>query len=474
MKSKGAATSAKQPLLPQSTQNSQTETFATVFPPLLFLPRGTVLLCLLVSAYSIWKLATDWKELLVPVGLTQKDFVIYVSIPVVSIVFTYVHIWAALYLTFYPISFFGCLQIPGTNVGLGWQGIIPHKAEKMSRLSVRLISQKVLSVHQMFKKVDAGLVAKELKPVIARLIPYIVDLSAEEEHLNRWRFLPQRSKRSYTSKAIQNLGQVVEGIMAEMTETLEEVFDLEEMVVTALTSNPALLNHIFISAGYRELELIRDNGARMGGIFGILQVALWKYYSQSWTLPVFGGIVGLITNWVALKVIFAPVEPIKLGTFVIQGLFLRRQAEVSAMYGKLVARHVLSSQNIMRSLLTGTKSDKFYELIQNHVNKACNRAVGNVKPLVVITGRQRFRSFKRRIADNVSASLEVALPSLEGYMNDAMQLETHLTDEMRKMCPKDFEQLLHPVFEEDEWKLLLMGGVLGVLVGFCQWHVLGK
>jgi len=33
--------------------------------------------------------------------------------------------------------------------------------------------------------------------------------------------------------------------------------------------------------------------------------------------------------------------------------------------------------------------------------------------------------------------------------------------------------LLHPVFEEDEWKLVLMGGVLGVIIGFAQIELLG-
>jgi hypothetical protein len=28
---------------------------------------------------------------------------------------------------------------------------------------------------------------------------------------------------------------------------------------------------------------------------------------------------------------------------------------------------------------------------------------------------------------------------------------------------------LHPVFEEDEWKLVLVGGVLGIVLGVLQW-----
>ena len=34
--------------------------------------------------------------------------------------------------------------------------------------------------------------------------------------------------------------------------------------------------------------------------------------------------------------------------------------------------------------------------------------------------------------------------------------------------PKDFEGVLHPVFQEDEIKLIAVGGLLGMGVGFLQ------
>ena len=37
----------------------------------------------------------------------------------------------------------------------------------------------------------------------------------------------------------------------------------------------------------------------------------------------------------------------------------------------------------------------------------------------------------------------------------------------------EFERLLHPVFEEDEFKLIIIGGLLGVAVGFGQYYGLG-
>jgi len=52
-------------------------------------------------------------------------------------------------------------------------------------------------------------------------------------------------------------------------------------------------------------------------------------------------IVGLLTNWIALKCIFEPVDPYYLfGRFKIQGLFLQRQAEVSGEFSDHLATKV--------------------------------------------------------------------------------------------------------------------------------------
>merc|ERR1719473_1705986 len=39
---------------------------------------------------------------------------------------------------------------------------------------------------------------------------------------------------------------------------------------------------------------------------------------------------------------------------------------------------------------------------------------------------------------------------------------------MSKMSPQQFERVLHPIFEEDELTLILVGGFLGALAGFAQ------
>jgi len=50
----------------------------------------------------------------------------------------------------------------------------------------------------------------------------------------------------------------------------------------------------------------------------------------------------------------------------------------------------------------------------------------------------------------------------------SLGLEQKLAAAMRKMKSAKFERVLHPIFEEDEMTLIVVGGVLGGIAGYAQ------
>ena len=49
-----------------------------------------------------------------------------------------------------------------------------------------------------------------------------------------------------------------------------------------------------------------------------VQALVYFFYKGVWVLPVAGFLVGYGTNWVALKLIFEPAHPRRLGCFTLQ------------------------------------------------------------------------------------------------------------------------------------------------------------
>jgi len=452
--------------------------YETGFPPVIFMPGWrlwfSIALLAIFMAITLVYLPSESQD---NGPISQLMFLKYISIPIVSTLFTYVHIWAALWMTFYPLKYVGTLQIPETNCGcIGWQGIVPSKVRHMARTSVKLMTTRLLTVEQVFEALDPQLVADALDGSLKETLPKILDEVAEIEEPELWKRLPTAVKTELIHKAREDSSQVIAQLMHEIKTDIASVFDLTHMVENAFVSEPELLNHMFIKCGYNELVFIRNCGAYFGAGVGVFQMMLWYFCSQGWMLPAFGLVVGLLSNWIALKVIFCPVEPIPLfnGRIVIQGLFLKRQEAVSVEYSKIVAEHILAAQYLIPAIITGPKSEKLFDIVREHVHKAVDQYIGPLKPIVhAIKGREKHEQSKAAFGERLLAHLPETVMHVEGYMNVAMDLENILREKMCKLPASDFEQLLHPVFQEDEWKLILMGGVLGVIVGCAQWHFLG-
>merc|ERR1740138_2043687 len=68
------------------------------------------------------------------------------------------------------------------------------------------------------------------------------------------------------------------------------------------------------------------------------------------------------------------------------------------------------------------------------------------------------------IKANVVREILLELPNhsaeIEKYMDGQFDLYNTMSYRLSHLPPSDFEGMLHPVFQEDEWMVLLLGGVL--------------
>ena len=184
----------------------------------------------------------------------------------------------------------------------------------------------------------------------------------------------------------------------------------------------------------------------------------------------FGLIVGCATNYLALKIIFEPVEPIRIcGCYTLQGLFLKRQKEISAVYGKITATEVLSARNIIKEMLEGPNSPTLKAMIRRHLTQGCEDFIGAaVRPIVRSFVGEAMDKMRDEAVDEIMSDLRNTMVHLEEYTQEALDMERTMSERMGALPARQFERLLHPVFEEDEWKLIVMGGVLGVAIGALQ------
>ena len=56
----------------------------------------------------------------------------------------------------------------------------------------------------------------------------------------------------------------------------------------------------------------------------------------------------------------------------------------------------------------------------------------------------------------------------EKYTAEALDVENTMREKMQQLTPDQFERLIRPAFEQDEWILIIVGALLGLGVGIFQ------
>lgn len=388
------------------------------------------------------------------------------SIPLISAIVGWCTNFLALKMMFYPIEFIGFKPF------FGWQGLIPAKRQEMAEIEVELVLGKLLSVQELGSRIDSKELTKAIRRRLKQVLRRIVNDAMRESAPQLWAALPVQGKNLLYARVEADMPNVIHNMVKDFKDNIEEIVDIKELVVGKLVESPELINEIFLKSGEKEYPFIERSGFWFGLLFGLPTMAVWMYLPQWWVLPVGGLIVGYLTNWIALKVIFEPKHPIKFMGFTIQGMFLKRQNEVSRVYADIIESKLITSENIIEIALNGSGSGQLLELIELHVNDAVERYVAIVQPYFALgIGAESYYKMKDLATTRLFEDSGKYLPYAYAYTDKAMRIGDDLCERMKALSPEEFEGVLRPAYEADEWKLILTGALLGMGAGFLQLYL---
>ena len=406
-----------------------------------------------------------WPQIVADV---QENWMLYAAMPLVAATIGYVTKIVAIKMMFQPIEFLGIKPI------FGWQGIVPRKAAIMAGIACDTMTSKLIKPSDIFDRLDPERIAQEIEKPLLAAVEEITREVAGRYAPGLWESAPEAVKKLIVQRIKSEAPEIVKAVMYDIKNNIDSVFDLKDMVVSNLLKDKALLNRIFLEAGAGEFRFIRNSGIYFGFLIGCVQAVVWAGTQNIWVMPLFGGFTGWFTDWLALKMVFNPKHPTRyLGIFEWQGLFLKRRKEVAAEYGRLIAKEIITPDRIIDAILRGPLSDRMFGMVQKQVQRLVDEQAGLAKPIVVFAvGSRQYQEMKRVIAEKVMERLPEAMKSMEAYAADAIDIENTLVSRMQELTPEQFEGLLRPAFEQDEWILIAVGAALGFIVGEFQVQVM--
>jgi len=189
-------------------------------------------------------------------------------------------------------------------------------------------------------------------------------------------------------------------------------------------------------------------------------------------MPAFGFAVGFISHYIALNMLFRPVQPkTYLGFIGFQGLLHAQRAKITRGLRQDPGRRPSSHRrSFFDGIIKGPGSDKLFALAAKEVEAAIDTQTGIAGPIVMLARwhKNAIARLKDRVVQLVLERFPSTLLEAQDYATGVIDLENTIVEKMNQLSNDQYESILRPVFKDDEPLMIAIGGILGGVVGEMQ------
>jgi len=368
--------------------------------------------------------------------------------------------WLAVKAVLYPVEFVGIPPL------LGWQGVIPKNSDELSQSFSVLIQDKLVDMEQIFANIDHD-DNEELDKVVEDVAQEIIHEFSTNIAPDSWERAREKLREYINMLVRRNVRSVTVEILNRMAKEAGDFIDIDAIVRESMKEDRALLGRVLIEIAGPEFKFIERSGLWFGFLFGVIQMIVWIVYPAGWVLPAAGFLVGYITNWLALHLIFEPREPKQIGPFRIQGVFIKRQREVAASFADVIAGRVLTADNMMQHLSEGSNRQRVLDILESQVEESMQVYERDVM-VGMLVSKDKLQEAKADLLDRVRNADMSNSRQIKAFADQSHHIHAQLEENLGALDASEFSGILRPVFQKDEWKLILAGGVIGTGIGALQ------
>ncbi len=394
----------------------------------------------------------------------RAHWIIYFSMPLVAAFVGWSTKIVAMEMIYRPLEFKGIGPI-------GWQGIIPRRAGKVGSTTIELLTSNLLKPEELVSRIDAKEAVEVLREPLAASINDIARDVAEEIRPGLWDSLPEAGRQAILNRIHSQAPRITEKMLNEMQADLSRFVDLQFLSVTTLVRNKEKLNKLMRGLSDDAMAFVRRSGIYFGLIIGTAQMFVWAIFKLPWIMPAFGFGIGLVSDYIALNMLFRPIKPTKfLGFIKFQGLLHAQREKITADYARILSEDLFAPDILFDGILKGPGADKLFSMVAREVELAIDSEVGGWTGTVVkfAVGTAKYNALKDRVVELVVERLPATLLDAQDYAMSKIDLEQTIIDKMNQLSNEEYESILRPVFKDDEPLMVAIGAILGGCVGELQ------
>lgn len=184
-------------------------------------------------------------------------------------------------------------------------------------------------------------------------------------------------------------------------------------------------------------------------------------------LAIIGGLIGYITNVIAIKLIFRPINPIKIPIFNIEivGMIPKRKSEIAKNIGEIISDQFLSIDEIIDNMIT--KEDK--ENITNYIKLKVKIILNEKMTLIPSTIKSLVQNYVAEIIeDEIRKSIDELCEEIIIKANNRINIKEMVETKINELDLYELENIILTIVKKELRHIEVLGLILGFLIGIIQ------
>jgi uncharacterized membrane protein YheB (UPF0754 family) len=186
-------------------------------------------------------------------------------------------------------------------------------------------------------------------------------------------------------------------------------------------------------------------------------------------IPVISAFIGWVTNWVAIKMLFHPKQPVKVLGITFQGIFPKRQDQFAVKLGKLVSEQLLSFSDIESKLTNPANLQKMMPMVEQKIDDFLRIRLADTMPMIsMFIGDKTIEKLKTAIMNELESLFPALIKNYTSSLRQELDLEQIVTEKVKNFSSDQLEDILYQVMAREFRFVEIIGGILGFLIGLLQ------
>lgn len=184
-------------------------------------------------------------------------------------------------------------------------------------------------------------------------------------------------------------------------------------------------------------------------------------------LAIIGGLIGYITNVIAIKLIFRPINPIKIPILNLEiiGMIPKRKLEIASNVAQVIEEQFFSFDDIIENVITEQDKQIIIDYIKVRVKLVLNEKLGLI-PSSIRNLVQNYIS--EIIEDEIRSGVDELSEELIIKANNRINIKEIVENKINELDLYELETIILQIIKKELKQIEVLGLVLGFFIGIIQ------